>query len=139
MSGWAKCLAAINVLSQQVKKMDDTLQAELDALKADSAALKDVVTQIATVVSNLSTQLTAALANASSGGATPEQLQDIAAVDASLKQMNTDLGTAITNATLTATGTPTPTPTPTPDPAPAPTPAPDPAPAPADGSTPPTP
>lgn len=99
--------------------MSDTLAAELDALKADSAALKDTVAQVASVVGDLSNQLTAALANATNAGATPEQLQGIADVDASLKQMRVDLGTAIGNATPPVT---TPAPTPTPDPTPTPAP-----------------
>lgn len=102
--------------------MSDTLAAELQSQKDDSAALKSAVASVVQAIGDLSNQLAAALANAANSGTDPAILQGFADVDAGMKQMTADLNTAVGNATAPVTS-------------PAPTPAPPPAPPP-DGTTP---
>lgn len=66
-------------LSGKITAMSDTLTTELAAIKAALANLQSAVTTDTTRISDLAAQLAAALATASTGAPTPEQLAELAA------------------------------------------------------------
>lgn len=127
----------------QMSDAQNTLSAQGQQLLDETAKQTDIVASVQTYVTGLSNQLAAALAQASAGGATPDQLAALHEVRDRLVANDAALSAILANTTAGG-GTPAPAPAPTPGtpgttapgvapvvPTPAPgTPAPTPAPAP---------
>lgn len=74
-------------------------------LKTDMEALQQKVVDNTTLLQGFSAALTAALANASGAGATPDQLAALTDLDTQMKQATADLTTADTSNPLPAAPT----------------------------------
>jgi hypothetical protein len=144
----------LDTITQRMTTMSDALSSRISDLQADVASNSNVVDSVKITLSNLQQELQDAMARATAAGATPQQLQSLADLHATLGQQRDALAAAVAantpaspgggtttppatppatgtpGGTTTAPGTPTDTtggttPTPTPTPTePAPTPAP---------------
>ena len=96
--------AAIAALSTQEHKDMSATDDAITALTAEVSADTDVVSSSTTAITTLVGLYQAAIAAAAAGGATPAQLAQLTALDATMKANN---GIAVSNlAAATATGTP---------------------------------
>lgn len=94
---------AVHHLKKRIEDMDKDLQAKLDKLTADVAALASAEHAAVALLNGLSEQLKAAIAAASGAGATPEQLAAFDALDAGITASTADLAAAVTANTAATT------------------------------------
>jgi hypothetical protein len=87
--------ATLTFILRILQRMDPALQTKLDALSAEVATNTTVEGSTKTLIQGLSAQLTAALAAASSAGATPDQLAELTTLQTTLAANDADLAAAV--------------------------------------------
>lgn len=108
-------LGALESLTERITSMSGTLDSEITQLQADVTAQTTIIASAEAMISGISAQVSAAVAAALAAGASPDELQELTQLDASLQANSTSLAAAVA-ANTPAPATPTPTPAPTPSP-----------------------
>jgi hypothetical protein len=94
----------IDTVAQRITAMSDTLAARITDLQADVASNASVVDSVKLTLSNLQQELQDAIAKAGAAGASPQQLQSLAELHATLGQQRDALATAVASNTPASPG-----------------------------------